>query len=550
MLAQILKNESPFGAGNLTKAVVSGSQDYYGACSLQQFSSASSLSQTHADAQGWLDYPTGFQPANFWFKDAGVKVWEYEETYDNWQDTYGADAVLAFYHSGHGNMDSNGVFQAPLGGVWDNRDWAFSNRMALGNEQVRYLFWSTCFSLRVLGGHNPIRTWHNSNLGMRMIFGYETTSVDNPNYGKFFWEEWNKGKSFSQAFLDASWRISSGQAPSVCAMGATQQEAKDRLYNERIFNWGSVARNYYEWRWYYSRSVNAILKAAESKVEMPKDPKIAILGTLDVEAAVKRLSSALGYGKKAADNVEVDKNGNFYMNNKDMHLFVCKDGRFDAQLAKPNHDNEKQIDSNKAQKIAENLLSDHDLHQGVKLELDNIRYENACNGSTVGSGKIANPYVIGTTFEFRQVINGFKTVNEDAGVVRVSIDNDGQITHLHNSTREVVDLSNRPKSAPKATPKSPTDPTSRSVEDTSMDIEAAFAHELARFVHAGSNGNGNGNGGTRAVDSQPVVASIKQSEVGYDVSKNHGKLVARRTYELDMGSNCQKLYKVQVPLFD
>ena len=83
-----------------------------------------------------------------------------------------------------------------------------------------------------------------------------------------------------------------------------------------------------------------------------------------------------------------------------------------------------------------------------------------------------------------------------------------------------------------------------------MDIEAAFAHELARFVHAGSNGNGNGNGGTRAVDSQPVVASIKQSEVGYDVSKNHGKLVARRTYELDMGSNCQKLYKVQVPLFD
>lgn len=63
MLAQILKNESPFGAGNLTKAVVSGSQDYYGACSLQQFSSASSLSQTHADAQGWLDYPTDWFPA-------------------------------------------------------------------------------------------------------------------------------------------------------------------------------------------------------------------------------------------------------------------------------------------------------------------------------------------------------------------------------------------------------------------------------------------------------------------------------------------------------
>ncbi len=115
----------------------------------------------------------------------------YEEAFDNWQDTYGTDAVVAFYHSGHGNMDGNGVFKAPLGSKWDNRDWAFSNRMSLGNETVRYLFWSTCFSLRVFGAHNPIRTWHNVNQGFRMLFGFETTSVDNPNYGKFFWEEWN-----------------------------------------------------------------------------------------------------------------------------------------------------------------------------------------------------------------------------------------------------------------------------------------------------------------------------------------------------------------------
>ena len=39
-----------------------------------------------------------------------------------------------------------------------------------------------------------------------MIFGFETNSVDNPNYGRFFFEEWNKNKSFSQAWLDASWR--------------------------------------------------------------------------------------------------------------------------------------------------------------------------------------------------------------------------------------------------------------------------------------------------------------------------------------------------------
>ena len=65
--------------------------------------------------------------------------------------------------------------------------------MRLGNEHLRYLFWSTCLSLRVFDGQNPIRTWHDANLGMRMIFGFETVSWDSGDYGKFFWEEWIRG---------------------------------------------------------------------------------------------------------------------------------------------------------------------------------------------------------------------------------------------------------------------------------------------------------------------------------------------------------------------
>ena len=181
-----MENASRAGA----KAIVSGSNDFYGANSLESFSSASGLSYTHEDAQGFLDYPTSFagKGANFWFRDNGVQVWQYEEAFDNWQDTYGMDSTMVFYHSGHGNMDANGVFQAPLGAKWDNRDWAFSDRMAFANEELRYLFWSTCFSLRVSGPDNPVRTWWNPNKGgLRMLFGYETTSVDRPEYGQFFW---------------------------------------------------------------------------------------------------------------------------------------------------------------------------------------------------------------------------------------------------------------------------------------------------------------------------------------------------------------------------
>jgi len=147
-------------------------------------------------------------------------------------------------------MGADGTFFAPLGAAWDNRSDALSTNMRLGNEVVNYIFWSTCWSLRVKEGHDPIRTWHNSNLGFRMLFGFETISVDNANYGRFFWEEYNRPKSFARAWLDASWRISQGQEPSVVAAGANGQECIARLEQERTLEWGHVSNGWYQWWWY------------------------------------------------------------------------------------------------------------------------------------------------------------------------------------------------------------------------------------------------------------------------------------------------------------
>ena len=39
-----------------------------------------------------------------------------------------------------------------------------------------------------------------------MIFGFETVSVDSPDYGKKFFQKWNSnGNKLSKAWLDASW---------------------------------------------------------------------------------------------------------------------------------------------------------------------------------------------------------------------------------------------------------------------------------------------------------------------------------------------------------
>jgi Family of unknown function (DUF6345) len=174
-------------AKSTREAIRGTAQDMYFFTSIEDFPpDIGDLGLTHDDVQGFYDYVRQFNTPNAWYRDGSVGQWIYEETYDNFLDDYGFDAARVVYHSGHGSMDSNGVFWLPVGNDWGGDVWTSSNDMRLGNEYVRYVFWSTCLSLRVKDGHTPIRTWSTANLGLRMIFGYETVSVDNGDYGRFF----------------------------------------------------------------------------------------------------------------------------------------------------------------------------------------------------------------------------------------------------------------------------------------------------------------------------------------------------------------------------
>jgi hypothetical protein len=189
----LIERNSPSAQETGKRAVsISGSYDLYGAHSIEvfpQLNADGQLRYTHDDARGFMAWYGKYDKGNFWIGDSGVKPWAYEEAYDNFNDTYGMDSVVVFYHSGHGVMDNNGVFYAPLGGYWDNRINVNSSNMKIGNEQLKYLFWSTCQSLKVpdLAVMNPTRkspidTWHGSNLGLRMIFGFHSKSVFHKSY--------------------------------------------------------------------------------------------------------------------------------------------------------------------------------------------------------------------------------------------------------------------------------------------------------------------------------------------------------------------------------
>jgi len=523
---------NPFGAE--AEPAPRGGEHIFGALSIEQFVNQRALSLTHEDADGWLNYLRQWHVPNFHFQDEGVQVWAYEEDYDNYEDTYGLDAVVAVYHSGHGGMDGNGVFFAPLGALWDNRSDAMSTNMRLGNEFVNYVFWSTCNSCRVKDGHDPIRTWHSANLGFRMLFGFETTSVDHGGYGQFFWEEYNRPKSFARAWLDSSWRISQAQEPSVVAAGATGGEALARLENERTLEWAHVARDWYQWWWYdMARAAKDPEGVAPRTQNLPAELLVA-----ELRAPARSLEDVRDLaGRHRLDLPEPAVRAGLLVSEADgQSLSVRPDGRYEVRIGAPDPSNREGLSISDAKRRATEAVSEYALDEGIDLEFDRVRSTMSAGGSTAGEDS-DEPHVLETTVQFRQLINGAPVVTQAAGDVRITLDNDGRLTRIENTTRKVDALSNHPKvTVPdpgredrSVRPRGDGDP-----ERLLADAWSAHRAPAARDAES-------------AERARPVPGT---TEVGYDLRGNEGRLVARREVEVEFGEGIHKRYEVIAPIVE
>lgn len=537
--------ESPVAAKNGAPELnISGSDDIYGACSLEHFNSVSGLTYTHEDAQGFLNWLGKWYKGNFWFQDANVKVWEYEDSFDNWQDTYGMDAVKVFYHSGHGGMGGDGVFQAPLGGVWDNRDRAFSNRMLIGNNTLRYLFWSTCQSLKVpdLADLNPthvspITTWHPVNRGLRMIFGFQSNSIDSPNYGSNFGNNWNAGQPFGDAWINASWAISHNHLTTVCAMGVNDAEAADRVFHEKLFFDPAAASSWYHWRW--GNFVRPVMGATLAQADqVPAKPHVLDFGDGPfTDERLAALGSLLGFTKTQANTLAVGRNGSTVMKGKDKQVTLDAEGRLTAVLAPANHQNTRAIDRAKAVDVAEKLITACNFRsKEIELELDSARIGMAQGGTPNGSGTINEAYASDITLVYRQTVKGVRSVNASHGLVAITVDNDGIITQVHNSTRPVIGLSDRARmqvSDPegKAKPKP--------LVPDELQRNQAFSRRLNELTGVE----------IPVSRSSAPLNGLVHSAIGYDFADAYGKLVDDREYDVPLGEGVAKRYKLRVPIF-
>ncbi|MFD8493161.1 DUF6345 domain-containing protein [Amycolatopsis sp. NPDC059657] len=491
-------------AANPLRATAAAAAGMYGFCSIETFAGTSGLRYTHEDAQGFHDYVAQFTTPNFWFKDQNVTPWVWDKNYDNYQDQFGFDASCVSYHSGHGDMDKNtGVYRAPMGAAWNGADWIYSDAMRLGDNNARYLFFSTCLSLRVHDGMTPVKTWHGANGGFRMLFGFETESIDDPNYGKYFWEEWNKNKAFSKAWMDASWRIDRNQAPSVMACGATDAEARNRLDNERQFDRTAATPSFYTWRWFDPEPRGA---RRSPNAELPDRLAVA---RLHPSAPVERgaVGERFGLSTRSAS--------------LDAHVSVGEHGFWEARLA---HPAEPGADPGvrTVRLAAERAVDRYGLADAVDLVFDEVRYEHVASAGTDGTGTEAQ--VREAVVTFRQVINGIPVTSPGYGEVRIRVDSGGTVTSVSDTSRPVADLIERARAD--------AGPDRESADG----VESAVNEAVRRRVRSVTG---------EADDAETVPGS---AEVGYDLSGSYGDVVASRTVRVDCGEGLVKRYRVQVPV--
>lgn len=495
----------------------------YGGCSVQHFdpgTGAGDLFHTHEDAGGWLGYVGQFDSPNFYFQDGNVQVWEYNQ-YDDWQDYYGVDAVRAFYHSGHGGMDANGVFFAPLGGAWSGEDWARSDQMNAGDEYLRYLFWSTCFSCEMLDGQDPIRTWGASNRGLRMLFGFQSTSVDSGDYGRNFWSEWNSGKSLSQAWQDASLAITANQQPSSFACGATQHEAADRLFNERLLYAEQVSRAWYWWRW----AGNAP-GASRPHLNLPARQRRADLAPsrLGVDAVTELLAR---YSIDARPSeLPTGTTRAMVLTGRGGRLALRPDGGHEVTFAEPDRTSGAAArPAAELRAVTDQALAAYGL-TSAELAFDRVQHTFQAGGTDEGSGTRVEPSVAESTVLYRQLIDGVPVVSRHAGQMRVSVDPSGTVTRIADSRREVGELHER-LHAPRVLVSGDGSPIVSPRASEPGDVERVLRDAWQRQLRQLSAG------GPLPDRSSPVPGS---TEVGYSVRGDAAVLVARREVEAVTGA--------------
>jgi hypothetical protein len=427
--------------------------DIHGETSVENFQGTqNNLSWTHDSAAGFRSWLEQWYATNYHRQDTGVSSWLFHDynaanrNFDLWNSggiDYGIDAVLIAWHSSHGGMNNN-VFSTSLGANWDSTGWsAQSNLMAMGgnwssfaDERLRYIFWDTCQSVMIDGGSNPYSTWATRSKGMRFVFGYASNSVDSPNYGSFFGQEWAKGKTLKYSFLDASWRISTSQRPSLVAFGATQAEAISRRDTETYFSWSWASNAWAAWSWYNVASVYAPSLAPEF-FQSRQAATVGVNARSNSNAEVGEIARAFGIVLPNESAIIARPSDIKMVRTNAVNLTVEKNGNFELNFNAKEEENESAPVLSDASLIsrAQSMAAQLSFIDGQSLRVGMVRElnENAGTAGAIGQARVTEKTVI-----FDQTINGTPFVDAEAGHLEITFGaRSGQIRRVRNTVQAI-----------------------------------------------------------------------------------------------------------------
>ncbi|MEU1426233.1 DUF6345 domain-containing protein [Nocardia sp. NPDC005746] len=473
------------------------SDNMYGGASVQVYPKDATLTYPHACVSGFLDYVAKFNGVNFHAKDDDVREWRYDQEYDNWQDSLGMDSVRVFYHYAHSTTMSNGVYLTSMGRTWDNTIYAESDRMGFGDQRLRYLFLHGCESLRTNFGHSPYRTWHTPNRGARMLFGFDSLTFDTDQQGTRFFKEWNTGKSFSQAWQDAALSIfHNNHRVSSAACGATDREAQDRLWNERLFHGGAVSDDWYWWRW-----AGQFPLEVDLSIPLPRQPMSLRLARRSAEAdTAAALGERHGLRGLLAESASPVTEESCARAEFEPRLVMHPDGAYQAFYAEPDRTANGRTPE-EIRDLADLALRELDLGHDLALAGMSATFHAGASrdGDTVAAA------VADYTLHYRQLHNGVPAVAGGDGQLTMTLDPTGQLCSISDTTVPIL-------SAEQAHP------------PTTDDTDACTALTEATAARA------------ECLGGRARLAVVPDSrEIGYRYDRDDAALVARQTIEITGG---------------
>jgi hypothetical protein len=142
------------------------------------------------------------------------------------------------------------------------------------------------------------------------------------------------------------------------------------------------------------------------------------------------------------------------------------------------------------------------------------------------------------------MINGTPVITPDSGEVRVSIDNDGTVTRIQDSTREISQILDKPKNTTPHPEGDTLTPKMDTKKFIGPEVTETYGYEklLAEKWQQEINKNYDRNVPLGYSD---VPGSL---EIGYDIKGNEAYLVAMKEVEVDFGLGYKKRYLVVVPI--